>query len=578
MTGPRAVLLALFLAAAVRAGAESGFVDVPGGRLAWERGGAGSPVVLIHDGLLPGASWDEVWRPLLERFDVVRWDRRGYGASTSTTRDYSSADDLLAVLDALRLERVALVGCSAGGGLALDFTLAHPERVRALVLEGPVLSGFPYSQHFFERGLRNRAPLRRSKDAAASVALWADDPYITDARNVEARARLRALLERFPQSLTGGAPSSRPDPDSRLRLGEVKVPLRLLVGESDIADVHAHVGAIEAGVAGAERIVVPRAGHLVHLERPDRFVALVEEFLDPAGTALRFLASGAGTPAAADVRALFAYDPRAPLDTREEKLEARGAATVRDVSFASPLGGRAPAYVVEPAAPARPGERRAGLVFLHHGRGDRSTFLDEAAALAGRGVVCVLLEAPENREGPLPPPFDPDVEERDIRQTVVDLRRSFDLLLARPDVDPGRLAYVGWSLGATAGARLAGLEPRARGFVLMAGWAAYSRAARDGQGMLGAALRGFATPAAQQAWLSRVERLDGTHFMNGRAPVLLQFARRDPYISRLDAELFLASAFPGGEAREYDTGHFELGSGEARREREEWLARLLALP
>jgi pimeloyl-ACP methyl ester carboxylesterase len=579
MTAPRRALGALAFALAVPAGAESGFVDVPGGHIAWEHAGSGAPLVLIHDGLLPGASWDEVWRPLSERFDVVRWDRRGYGASTSTIRDYSTADDLLAVLDALKLERVALVGCSSGGGLALDFAIAHPERVGALVLEGPVLSGFPYSQHFNERGLRNRAPFRRSRDLAATVALWAEDPYITDARNADARARLRALLGRFPQSITAGIPwSTRPDPDSRPRLGDVKVPLRLVVGESDIADVHAHVGAIQAGVAGAERIVVPRAGHLVHLERPDVFVALVEEFLDPGGTALRFLAAGAGIPATPAARALFQYDSGAALDVREAGREARGKAAVLDISFASPLGGRAPAFVIEPLVPARAGERRAGLVFLHHGQGDRSTFLDEAASLAERGVVSLLLEAPENREGPLPPPFDPDVEEHDIRQTIVDLRRSFDLLLARPDVDPERLAYVGWSLGATMGARLVGLEPRARGFVLMAGWASYARAARDGHGLFGAALRGFASPEGQRAWLARVEPLDGTHFMDGRAPILLQFARRDEYISRMDAELDQAAAFPGGQAREYDAGHFELGTGEARHDREEWLGHLLALP
>jgi pimeloyl-ACP methyl ester carboxylesterase len=576
MTGRRA-LVGVLAAIAVGAHAESGFVDVPGGRIAWERAGNGPPLVLVHDGLLPGASWDAAWDALSARFDLVRWDRRGYGASTSSTRDYSSADDLLAVLDALELERAALVGCSAGGALALDFAIAHAERVSGLVLEGPVLSGFPYSQHFNARGLRNRAPLRRSKDAAGTLALWAEDPYITDARNAEARARLRALLERFPQSVTGGIPfSTRPEPDTRRRLGEVRAPLRLVVGESDAPDVHAHVGAIEAGVPGAERIVVPRAGHLVHLERPDAFVALVEEFLDPAGTALRLLGSGAGVPAAAATRALFGYDRNAPLDVREAKREERGAARVLDLSFGSPLGGRASAHVVEPLGAPR--GKRAGVVFLHHGQGDRSTFLDEAVALAARGVVSILLEAPANREGPLPAPFDPDNEERDIRQTILDLCRSFDLLEARPDVDPRRLAYVGWSLGATMGARLAGLEPRARGFVLIAGWASYTRAARDGHGLFGAAFHSFATPTEREAWLARIAPLDGTHWMPGRTPILLQFARRDAYVSRLDAALFEAASFPGSEARDYDAGHFDLGTGAARTDREAWLAALLGLP
>lgn len=553
-------------------------MEVPSGRIAWERAGAGPTVVLIHDGLLPGASWDEVWAPLGARFDVVRWDRRGYGNSTTDTRDYSSADDLLAVLDHLGIERAALVGCSSGGALALDFAIAQPGRVSALVLEGPVLSGFPHTRHFYERGIRNRAPLRTRQDAAGTLARWAKDPYITDTRNGAARARLRALLDRFPQSVTGGIPwSTRPEPDTRPRLHELRAPLRLIVGESDVADVHAHVGAIEGGVRGAERIVVPRAGHLVHLERPELFVELVTAFLDPDAAALEFLARGAGVPASAQARALFEYDAQAPLELQQTAVEPRGGAEVRDVSFASPLGERAPAFVVEPSPPAAPGERRAGVVFLHHGQGNRSTFLDEAVALAERGVVSVLVDAPENRE-PHAPPFDPEGEERDIRHTVTDLRRAFDLLEARPDVDPDRLAFVGWSLGATMGGRLVGLEPRAKGFVLAAGWASYTRAARDGHGLIAAAFNGFLKPAAQEAWTSRVEPLDGTHFMDGRAPVLLQFALRDEYISRLDAALYKAAAFPGATSLDYDVGHFELGAGAARSDRELWLGRLLSLP
>lgn len=156
------------------------------------------------------------------------------------------------------------------------------------------------------------------------------------------------------------------------------------------------------------------------------------------------------------------------------------------------------------------------------------------------------------------------------------------------DVPGGRVAWERAGSGAPVVLIHDGLLPGARGRGVApalgairrgaAGWASYARAARDGHGILGAALRGFASPAAQQAWLLRIEPLDGTHLMDGRPPVLLQFARRDEYISRIDAALFQATAFPGAESREYDVGHFELGAGDARRDREEWLARLLALP
>lgn len=574
---PRPFLAVITLCAS-SAAAESGFVDVPGGRIAWERGGRGAPVVLIHDGLLPMASWDDVIAPLRARFDVVRWDRRGYGASTTTTRDYASEDDLLALLDRLELPRAALVGCSSGGGLALDFTILHPDRVSALVLEGPVLSGFPYSAQFLTRNMRNGAPSRMAKDDAATLRRWAEDPYITDVRNVGARRRLRALLERHPESATNKVlRSSRREFQSQTRLGEVKVPVRLVTGESDIPDVHAHMGAIEAGLARAERIVVAQAGHLVHLEQPEVFVRLLEEFLDPRRMAKELLAGGLGKPAVPAMRALFDYDAAATLDLQERGSETRGAARVRDISFAGPAGVRAPAFLVEPAASASRDGSRAGLVFLHHGQGDRSTFLDEAVALAERDVVSLLLEAPQNRPEAGTTIFDPGNERSEIAQTVVELRRAFDLLVARADVDPQRLGYVGWSLGATMGARLAGVELRPRAFVMMAGWASYSRPARDGHGVFGAAFRGFLTPEAQAAWLAAIEPIDGTHLMDGRSPILLQFALRDPHISALDAALYREAAGPQAESREYDVGHFALDTGDARHDREEWLARQLAL-
>src|SRR5262245_40128644 len=129
------------------------FVEVEGGKLWSEECGAGpATMVLIHDGVVHSAVWDDVWPAFCRDFRVVRYDRRGYGRSPVATTWHSETDDLLAVLDAHRVDRAALVASSHGGELAIDFTLRSPERVRTLVLIGPVLSGFPYSDHFIERG------------------------------------------------------------------------------------------------------------------------------------------------------------------------------------------------------------------------------------------------------------------------------------------------------------------------------------------------------------------------------------------------------------------------------------------
>jgi pimeloyl-ACP methyl ester carboxylesterase len=577
---PLAVLLSALPAAATAddAGASTrGIVTVPGGRLAYDIAGTGDTVVLIHDGLLPSATWDEQLVPFARRFRVVRYDRRGYGASETTTRDYSNVEDLKAVLDHVGAAKAALVGCSAGGALALDFALAHPDRVKALVLVGPVLSGFGFSEHFLRRNAENTAPGLMRKDDAGSIERWATDPFITDARNVEARRRLKELLVRYPQSATRQIPHpARPDPDSRSRLGDVKAPLLLITGASDVPDVHAHIGAIASGVPHAERVVIARAGHLPQLEQPAEFNARVLEFLDPRGRAAELLAAGLGTPATPEARQAFDYDAGAPLALETKGKEERAEAYVFDVTFASG-GARVPAYIVEPKA-AGP---HAGIVFLHHGQGNRTTFLDEAVGLAARGVVSVSFDAPPMRpeaQASAALPFDVADERREIVQTVVDIRRAFDVLAARSDVDAKRLAFVGYSLGATMGARLAGLDTRPSALVLIAGFPALSYDMGDGHGTAAAWFDALLDAPAQKAYRDAIGPLDGTHFLaGGTAPVLLQFARGDDFISPVDAELFAAATRGRSETRWYPGEHFDLGAGSPREDRAAWLARLLGL-
>jgi 3-oxoadipate enol-lactonase len=568
-----AMALAAGAAAAAAPGRTEGFVTVPQGRLWYDAAGEGEPLVLLHDGLVPSETWDAQVAPLARYYRVVRYDRRRYGRSETSSDDYSQVDDLRAVLEHLKLPRAVLVGCSSGGGIALDFALAHPDRVAALVLVGPVVSGFSYSSHFFGRGFRNRAPALAGQPAAA-VESWAQDAYLTDARSTAARARLRELLQRHPFAATGGNPGGRPPERPALgRLGEVHVPTLLITGASDIPDVHAHIGAIAAGISGAERILIPEAGHLPHLEKPEAFNEEVLEFLAPPAVARETLDELRAAPAAPP--SAFAYDAAAPLDAREHGAEERPGARVVDVSYASPRGGRVTAYLV---VPARAG-RGPGVLFLHHGLGSRKTFVDEAVDLARAGVVSLTIDAPSQRPGaPQPgwPWWDLARDRAEVEQTVVDLRRGLDLLAARPEVDPRRLGYVGYSLGATVGARLAGIEPRIKAHVHTAGYVSHTRAHRRDHHAGGAAFRNLLPAAGQAEYLRGMAPLDGVHFLGRREgrPLLLQFARRDEWISRFDAALFREAGQPA-EERWYEASHFELESGPARADRRAFLARHL---
>jgi pimeloyl-ACP methyl ester carboxylesterase len=584
MSAPRAVRLALILlllpAAAAAAGeAVTGFVEVPGGKLWYEAKGEGPPIVFLHDGLLPAATWDGQFDVFAQRFRAVRYDRRGFGRSEPPQAAFSDVEDLDAVFVSLKIDRAVLVGCSSGAQTSVDYALAHPERVEALVLVGPVVSGMGYSEHFLRRGIANYRPFYQEQSLDKLIDNWVRDPYLTDAGNTSAKERLRALLNANRGPLQRNTPTGRPpERPAAGRLGEIHVPTLILVGAADIPDVHAHAGALETGIRRARRMVLAGSGHLIQLEKPEVFNREVLDFLRPADAARDYLRA---LPTLDLVQAaqLFDYDAKAPLGVQENGTTQRGDVRIVDLSYASPKGGRVPAYLVLP-----PGEgRHPAVLFLHPGQGDRSTFVNEAVELAGKGIVSLTFSAPflrpeyqEARKGK--PFFDPRLERGEQIQTIVDVRRGFDLLASRPEVDPQRLVYVGHSLGATVAGPLTAIDRRPIGHVLMAGYPSLTHATTNGHDGVAIFFREILTAERQQAYVDALAPVDSVYYIGHAAPakLLFQFARRDEYITPFDAELYLAAASEPKEVKWYDTDHsFD---EQARKDRMEWVARVLSAP
>ena len=167
----------------------------------------------------------------------------------------------------------------------------------------------------------------------------------------------------------------------------------------------------------------------------------------------------------------FDYDHKAPLDVQEAAVAHRGDIAIHDISYASPKGGRVPAYLVVPK-----GKGPFPAVLWGHWYwptsefANRKEFLEEAVVLAKSGVVSLLTSGPIARPG-YQQPKSPFTEEAAayLEQQVIDMRRGADLLLTRKDVDPMRVAYVGHSYNASVGAILSGIDKRFNSFVLMAG-------------------------------------------------------------------------------------------------------------
>ncbi len=259
---------------------DSGYIEVDGGKLYYEMAGKGPSIVLLHDGMVPCTIWDEQFQWLAKNYRVVRYDRRAYGKSTDPKASYSDIDDLNQVFTQLKIDRAIIFGMSSGGGLAIDFTLKYPGKVRGLVLVGAVVSGYNYTAHMANRGGHMIPVSERSDQQKIHRYFVWDDPYEIYKDNVRAKERVWEWMKDYPKEDRGaGIPLKPADRIALKFLSEIRVSTLILVGEFDIPDVHAHSGAINAGINGSARIIIPGAGHLIPIEQPALFNAAVLDFL-----------------------------------------------------------------------------------------------------------------------------------------------------------------------------------------------------------------------------------------------------------------------------------------------------------
>ena len=266
----------------------TGYVDVDGGRLYYESTGSSGPVVvLVHPGLWDMRTWDPQLGPLTEAgYGVVRYDLRGYGRSSRLTSEpYSHVADLAALLDAMTIPRAALVGCSLGGAVAIDFTLEYPDRVWALVPVASGLGGFEALEEEDQWWEERSAPieaaiesgdLERAEDLRLEI--WA--PLgVQD----EAGSRIRAIAFDNLHEITMDESSEvELDPPAAHRLAEIDVPTLVMVAEHDPPSMRRIGDLIARGVLGARKVTIAGADHVVSLRQPEALNQALLSFLAEA--------------------------------------------------------------------------------------------------------------------------------------------------------------------------------------------------------------------------------------------------------------------------------------------------------
>ena len=267
---------------------------VRNGEIYFEESGAGEPIIL-----LPGLGHDHTYYaktvpPLSKLGRVIALDPRGLGRSSESAAGYSVeqwAEDVVRLADHLGAARAHLVGSSLGACVALQAALDHPARVASLVL----VAGFSELDRSLEINFRMRLKILERLGLgdvlADHIAMW------TLGRGFLETDEGRAAVERLFASVSRNSPQKyrafiqailrfgRLEPDQKgeprltARLGEIRVPTRVIVGGHDILTPVSVSEKMAARISGAELRIVPECGHITFTERPAETVALIEEFL-----------------------------------------------------------------------------------------------------------------------------------------------------------------------------------------------------------------------------------------------------------------------------------------------------------
>lgn len=264
---------------------EAGFAEVGGARLYYEVAGSGDPIVLIHGNAGDRRHWDAQFEVLATGHRAIRYDVRGFGKSSTPEvgEPYGHHDDLAGLLATLGAPRAHIVGLSMGSAIAADFVLAYPEMSGSLVAVGPWVSGYNgAAAEGIDRMLRALPAIVEEAGVRAAADYWLASPaFKASIPDPVVADRLREIAYDYSfWHFSHKDPVRYLDPPAIQRMASIAVPTLIITADHDLEACREVADLLERAVAGAEKIVIPDAGHVMHMDRPAEFNRILLEFLD----------------------------------------------------------------------------------------------------------------------------------------------------------------------------------------------------------------------------------------------------------------------------------------------------------
>ena len=264
----------------------SGFVNIDNAKIYYEVAGEGTPFVMIYAGVADNRQWSNEFAYFSKKYQVIRYDMRGYGKSEPVEGEFSHLRDFVSLLDTLGiLVPILVIGCSMGGGLAMDFALTYPSRVKALImvdsgpngldLDVPSPSKFAEAEKAFESG---------DLDLVAEIEtqIWFDG---IGRKSNQVNSTMRKLLYEmnrvalFHEAKELGKRLPNTEIPAYNRLENLNIPVLIIVGSQDIPYILAAADFMKEKIKFAKKIIIEDAAHLPNMDQPLEFRSEVENFL-----------------------------------------------------------------------------------------------------------------------------------------------------------------------------------------------------------------------------------------------------------------------------------------------------------
>jgi 3-oxoadipate enol-lactonase len=258
---------------------QQGFIPINEGKLYYQKKGSGPFVVFLHGVCLDHRMWEKQVNHFSTAFTCISVDLRCFVESSfPTTTPYSFHEDINTLLDSLHIdEPVVLVAQSMGGKAAINFSLAYPQKTKALILADVAIDGYSFREFklepIYEAG--------KQKGVDTANQLFLDNPIFSSARS---DSSVFSDLRSMVLSYSGWQwihknPIQGLTPPAIQQLDQINVPVLIITGEKDIQDFQQIANILHKNIKHSIKKQIKGAGHMCNMEQPDAFNKIVSNFL-----------------------------------------------------------------------------------------------------------------------------------------------------------------------------------------------------------------------------------------------------------------------------------------------------------